>query len=234
MDFVENCNGNEVLECIYCRCEKAEATIERLKQLKSDWNADVDYWKSETNVALAILTEARTEVEERKDALLDAAKQIDEFNKQRDHWFESAKQENKQFLKTCAEVERLKIELRDTIESYKLNNLQPKTTRPEPSRLEIAALFYSSGFGPVHESLKRADALIAAAKEDKKSKCDFSESDQFQTQIICPHCNSVFQDSLSMCDLSGAPVEYDCEFCDKPFEVVAKIVATFIARKLNQ
>jgi uncharacterized protein YabN with tetrapyrrole methylase and pyrophosphatase domain len=29
MDFVQNCNGNEVLECIYCRCEKLEKTIAR-------------------------------------------------------------------------------------------------------------------------------------------------------------------------------------------------------------
>ena len=53
-------------------------------------------------------------------------------------------EENK---KTRAEVERL------------------RTSRPEPSRLEIAAQFYAAGYGPVEDALKRADALIAAAKE---------------------------------------------------------------------
>ena len=66
------------------------------------------------------------------------------------------------------------------------------------------------------------------------NKCDLAQSDQFQAQVICPHCNNAFQDSLSMCDLGGAPVEYDCEFCDKPFEVIAKITAKFITRKLTQ
>jgi len=73
-----------------------------------------------------------------------------------------------------ADVERLKAELHDTIDSYKLNNLQPKTTRPEPSRLEIAAMamqgfITSSGFiiDLPKNSLEYADALIAAAKEAK-------------------------------------------------------------------
>ena len=82
-----------------------------------------------------------------------------------------------------AEVERLKTELHDTIDSYKLNNLQPKTTRPEPSRLEIAAQIYAAWWtNPQIEllrqtgndrgdcfdragALEEADALIAAAKE---------------------------------------------------------------------
>jgi len=84
-----------------------------------------------------------------------------------------------------AEVERLKTELHDTIDSYKLNNLQPKTTRPEPSRLEIAAQIYAAWWtNPQIEllrqtgndrgdcfdradALEEADALIAAAKEAK-------------------------------------------------------------------
>lgn len=77
-----------------------------------------------------------------------------------------------------AEVERLKRELHDTIESYKLNNLQPKTSKPEPSCLEIAAMFYSAAltagaikliFDPdtsAGDALAHADALIAASRED--------------------------------------------------------------------
>ena len=72
-----------------------------------------------------------------------------------------------------AEVKRLKQELHDTIES---DNLQPKTTRPEPSRLEIAAMLKAGWFAN-HDVdfyatdhkwwIEQADALIAAAKECK-------------------------------------------------------------------
>jgi hypothetical protein len=55
--------------------------------------------------------EARAEVEERKDALLDAAKQIDELKKQRDVWLHKARQENEKLLNVRVELERLKIEL---------------------------------------------------------------------------------------------------------------------------
>jgi hypothetical protein len=75
-----------------------------------------------------------------------------------------------------AEVERLKAELHDTIESYKLNNLQPKTTRPEPSRLEIAAWLKAGWFANRDADfnaadhgwwVEQADKLIAAAREAK-------------------------------------------------------------------
>jgi hypothetical protein len=75
-----------------------------------------------------------------------------------------------------AEVERLKAELHDTIDSYKLNNLQSKIICPEPSRLEIAAMLLAHGwadrFGVQDAKLTgwalvAADALIAAAKEGK-------------------------------------------------------------------
>jgi len=77
-----------------------------------------------------------------------------------------------------AEIERLKAELHKTIESDKLNNLQPKTTRPEPSRLEIAAMLKAGWFCNFDNPdalacprpkwwIEQADALIAAEKEAK-------------------------------------------------------------------
>jgi hypothetical protein len=67
-----------------------------------------------------------------------------------------------------AEVERLKAEL---------SNLQPKTIRPEPSRLEIAAMFMSGTYANSNItiesdkiltwSLNKADKLIAMAQEDE-------------------------------------------------------------------
>jgi len=78
--------------------------------------------------------------------------------------------------KAWDEIERLKAELHDTIESYKLNNLQPKTTRPEPARLEIAAMLMAHGWADrsVEQDAKltgwalaAADKLIAAARGAK-------------------------------------------------------------------
>jgi DNA-directed RNA polymerase subunit RPC12/RpoP len=53
-------------------------------------------------------------------------------------------------------------------------------------------------------------------------------------KIICPHCGSSFGDDLQMCDLNGIPMEYDCEHCDKPFELTADINVTFSTRKLKE
>ena len=64
-----------------------------------------------------------------------------------------------------AEIERLKAELRKTIES---DNLQPKTTRPQPSRLEIAATIYAANKGhSIADAVALADALIIAEKYAK-------------------------------------------------------------------
>ena len=82
-------------------------------------------------------------------------KQIDSIANQRD--------------KARDEVERLKAEL---------SNPQPKTTRPEPSRLEIAAMLLAGWFGNFDNPdalacprpkwwIQQADALIAAEKEAK-------------------------------------------------------------------
>jgi len=79
--------------------------------------------------------------------------------------------------KAWDEIERLKAELHDTIESYKLSNLQPKTTRPEPSRLEIAAWLKAGWFANRDADfnaadhgwwVEQADKLIAAAREEIK------------------------------------------------------------------
>jgi len=72
------------------------------------------------------------------------------------------------------EIEKLKAELHDAIES---DNLQP-TTRPEPSRLEIAAMLKAGWFSnfdnpdafacPIPKWwIEQADLLIAAAREAK-------------------------------------------------------------------
>jgi hypothetical protein len=86
-------------------------------------------------------------------------KQIDRIANQRD--------------KAWHEIERLKAELHKTIESDKF---QPKTTRPEPSRLEIAAWLKAGWFanrdadfnaGDHGWWIEQADRLITAAREAK-------------------------------------------------------------------
>jgi len=116
--------------------------------------------------------DARAEVETRKKALIDAVEQIEGMRTLRDTWYDRAKKYEKERDTAYAEVERLKTELHDTIDSYKLNNLQPKTIRPEPSRLEIAAHLmahswpYDGVFSIIcSKALEQADALIAAAKQ---------------------------------------------------------------------
>lgn len=69
-----------------------------------------------------------------------------------------------------ADIERL-------FNSIESDNLQSKTTRPEPSRLEIAAMFMSGTYANSNItiesdniltwSLEKADKLISAAKETK-------------------------------------------------------------------
>jgi DNA-directed RNA polymerase subunit RPC12/RpoP len=63
-------------------------------------------------------------------------------------------------------------------------------------------------------------------------------SEDFNTiaadRIICPHCGGTFEgDNLQMCDLNGAPMEYDCEHCDKGFELTADVSVTYSTRKLK-
>jgi chromosome segregation ATPase len=74
-----------------------------------------------------------------------------------------------------AEVERLKQSLHDARLENSGQAAQLERTRPEPSRLEIAAMLYkgmlSSGYiwgDPEKTAIRSADALIAAAKEVTK------------------------------------------------------------------
>jgi hypothetical protein len=62
-------------------------------------------------------------------------------------------------------------------------------------------------------------------------------SEEFLTiavdRIICPHCGGTFEYDMQMCDLNGAPTEYECEHCDQPFEVTAEITVVYSTRKLE-
>ena len=92
----------------------------------------------------------------------------DSMQTDRDLWIKVGREKleavEKERDEACAEVERLKAEL------------QCKQTRPEPSRLEIAAMFKAGWFANPDVDfyatdhkwwIEQADALIAAAKEAK-------------------------------------------------------------------
>jgi len=141
----------------------AEAA-DRLEALQLE--TDVSTALQRISKALKERDEARAEVEERKEALLDAARQIDELKKQRNEWFERARLENEKRL--------------DALE--RLRNQRPDV-RSEPSRLEIAAMIYAAWWSNPQiellcragddranlfdrdDALEEADELIAAAKK---------------------------------------------------------------------
>jgi DNA-directed RNA polymerase subunit RPC12/RpoP len=54
-------------------------------------------------------------------------------------------------------------------------------------------------------------------------------------RIVCPHCGGTdYDNDLQMCDLNGAPMEYECEHCLKDFELTAEITVRYSTRKLKK
>jgi len=80
---------------------------------------------------------------------------------------EEAQEMRKQRDEARAEVEQLKQALHDARLENSAQAMLLERKRPEPSRLEIAAMLLADGFYVVETALAEADALIAAAKEVK-------------------------------------------------------------------
>jgi hypothetical protein len=199
-----DCGGMCVLNA---DLDAAEAKVEQLKQALEQAIAertphDCGILKEEAQEMRKQRDEALAEVEDRKDALIYAAKQIHELKNQRDLWLHRARQENEKHLNLSAEVDRLNEQLEQAIaertphdygilkeEAQEMRNQRDearaeverlkhhipdatKMIRPEPSRLELAALLMIRRVEPalhraVEMSFEEADALIAAAKEEK-------------------------------------------------------------------
>ena len=54
-----------------------------------------------------------------------------------------------------------------------------------------------------------------------------------QPRMVCPHCGGTFEhDNIQYVDLSGASEFYDCEHCDKAFEVKAEITVKYTTIKM--
>jgi len=133
--------------------DKALAEVKRLKSDRDDYARDAEKFAEQRN-------KARVEVEllkEKLDAELNSSVTL---QSQRDE--------------ARAEVAQLK----DTVAAYEATTVnQQLTVRPEPSRLEIAAMLLAALAGRESESweakleviwaVEQADALIAAAKEAK-------------------------------------------------------------------
>jgi hypothetical protein len=133
--------------CIICELILPEMEAQNERTLK------------QLDAALQDRKAALAEVDERQEALLDAARQIDELKKQRNDWFERARLENEQRL--------------DALE--RLRNQRPDV-RQEPSRLEIAAMLmaahvyhlgmmYPEGLTLRQACFEEADQLIAESKK---------------------------------------------------------------------
>jgi len=104
--------------------------------------------------------EARAEVEERKEALIDASRLIDELKKQRDHWHDKSIQENEKFLNASIELERLKAELSDSTNHYNgvINGLRAEVDA-------IRNVISDAGFSDVVDPLNRVKRLIEERDE---------------------------------------------------------------------
>jgi len=110
---------------------------------------------------------------EAADRLEELQKELDIENKRADGHYENYCE----VLKRIDQIANQRDEARAEIERLKaeLSNLQPKTTRPDPSRLEIAARLMCiyvaekklNSFECIDEAIVQADALIAAAREAK-------------------------------------------------------------------
>jgi DNA repair exonuclease SbcCD ATPase subunit len=181
--------------------DAADARVEQLKQALEQAIAertphDYGVLKEEAQEMRKQRDEAFAEVEERKSALIDATYQIDNYKSKFLLWFENAKTQNTKLLdaledatKARKELEQLKQALHDArlensgqaarIEELKRHIGEvTEMVRPEPSRLEIAAMVAPAichlGCGmdlEVNDFLAAcvqvADALIAAAKKGK-------------------------------------------------------------------
>ena len=125
--------------------------------------------------------EALAELETRKEALIDAVEQIEGLRILRDRWYERAQKYEKERDEARDEVERLNLQ-NDQLRQGWSNTIMegddiPPLTRPEPSRLEIAAWLKAGWFANRDSDfnagdhgwwIEQADKLIAAAREETK------------------------------------------------------------------
>ena len=126
--------------------------LEELQRLNDSMQADRDLWIKVGREKLEAVEKKLTESTNHYNAI------IIELARERDE--------------TCAEVERLKQALHDARLENSGQAAQLERTRPEPSRLEIAAmamqgLLAHSAYVDNKAAVEYADALIAAAREAK-------------------------------------------------------------------
>ena len=141
---------------IYTRMERAANRLEELERANKSTLADLALALSErTPHDYGLLKKEATFLRKERD------KALAEVERVRKLWNESHIAERDDFAK---EIERVKAECAN----------QQLNTRPEPSRLEIAAMLLAAMCGSQYTwsnaegiALRKADTLIAAAKEAK-------------------------------------------------------------------
>ena len=145
------------------RLEELQCDAEKAYKLRKDAEIERDSLRDSMALDMLELTQQRDE----------ACAEAERLNEQRDSAYEQVKH-------WAAETERLKQErdLWQQIQRDEATVKQQLTVRPEPSRLEIAAMLVASRFSStlyvtevkgtwINYALQGADALIAAAKEGK-------------------------------------------------------------------
>jgi len=141
--------------------------------------------KSKTETLAAALRILANDIQSPDDipatCLREAADRLEELARERDTEEKRADGHYENYCEILKQIDRIanqRDKAWDKVERLKgeLSNLQPKTTRPEPSRLEIAAWLKAGWFanrdadfnaGDHGWWIEQADKLIAAAREAK-------------------------------------------------------------------
>jgi len=141
--------------------------------------------KSKTETLAAALRILANDIQSPDDipatCLREAADRLEELARERDTEEKRADGHYENYCEILKQIDRIanqRDKAWDKVERLKgeLSNLQPKTTRPEPSRLEIAAMLKAGWFAN-HDVdfnaadhgwwVEQADKLITAAREAK-------------------------------------------------------------------
>jgi hypothetical protein len=165
--------------------EEITNVVRELNEIRDIANADVEKVVGYNTRLQSELDEARAEVErlnkQLKQAIVERTPHDYGILKEEvDYWKAETHRVAKKRDEALGEVELLKQErdLWQQVQRDKATVKESLTVRPEPSRLEIAAMFYSAAltagaikliFDPdtsAGDALIHADALIAASKED--------------------------------------------------------------------
>jgi regulator of replication initiation timing len=156
-DIIESLRDDqfEIMRAAADRLEELQKEIKQLEKACNEQAARRMEIRADLGIVISERDAARAEVERVR------KKSNEHHIRERDDFAYS-------FQRVYAEIDRLKQALHDARLENSGQSAQLERTRPEPSRLEIAAMFMTSDFCDDESmALQFADQLIAAAKETK-------------------------------------------------------------------